>query len=62
MFSFLARLIKYAGWILSIKQTLGLYDHGDEGSRWQIVTGEIPGASGGSEIKTACGNGNETTI
>lgn len=40
----------YAEWILSIKQTLGLYDHGD-GSIWEIVTGEITDPTGGSEIK-----------
>ena len=36
----LAEQHNYAEWILSIKQTLGLYDHEDE-SIWQIVTGDV---------------------
>ena len=46
----LAGQSNYAEWILSIKQTLRLYDHGED-SIWDIVTGEIPDPSGGSIIK-----------
>ena len=38
----------YAQWILSIEQTLSLYDHGT-GSVWDIVTGATPNP--GTNIK-----------
>ena len=41
---------KYAQWILSIEQTLSLYEHVDS-TIWEIVTGEITDPSGGSTIK-----------
>ena len=40
----------YAQWILSIEQTLSLYEHGDT-TIWEIVTGEVTDPSGGSTIK-----------
>ena len=40
----------YAEWILSIKQTLGLYDHEDE-SIWEIVTGDVTEPAGSASGK-----------
>ena len=46
----LAGQSNYAEWILSIKQTLRLYDHSED-SIWDIVIGEVTDPFGGNVIK-----------